>query len=480
MIRDMRDFIASCEKAGELKRIKAEVDWNLELSHISKLNEERSGPALLFENVKGYKTPVLSGALSTAKRLAITLGFPPSSTLCQQAREWMKLTTKKHIPPKVVSTGPVMENVLEGDKIDLLSLPVPKFYPMDGGRFIGTAVTLITQDPETGWTNLGTYRMQLWDKNHTCIQFLVGKHAELMLRKYAALGKPMPAAMVIGQAPINFLYSSTTAPANICEYDLIGAIQGEPVEVIKSDLTGLMIPATAEFVAEGYIGSDPATFDEEGPFGEYTGYYSGLKRQEFPKPRFEVKRLLHRNNPIFWVTSVGAPVTDTHMLGSVQVSASLWTDLEVMRVPGIQSVFCPPETTGRMWAIVSVKQMYPGHAAQVASAVAGSSSGHYRLKGIIVVEEDVAADDLQKVWWSLSTRFDPERDTHIFRRTRSTPLDPSLPLGLRTIGSKIFLDATIPFEWKKEDKPVVIQLDKDTKEKVQRRWTEYGFDEISW
>jgi len=477
MIEDLRQFIAQCEEEGQLKRVKVEVDWDLELSHISKLNEERRGPALLFENVKGYDIPVLSGALSTPKRLAIALGFPLNYSLCQMAREWMKLATKSHNPPKVVSTGSVMENVIDGEKVDLLSFPVPKFYPLDGGRFIGTAVTLITQHPDTGWTNLGTYRMQLFDKNHTGVQFVKGKHAEIMLRRYGELGKPMPAAAVIGEAPIIFLLSSTTAPAQVSEYDLVGALQGSPVEVIKSDLTGLMIPATAEIVLEGEINPDPASFRKEGPFGEYTGYYSGKEDVEWPKPSFEVKRILHRNNPIFWVTSVGAPVTDTHMLGAVQISASLWSDLEEMKVPGIQSVFCPPETTGRLWAIVSVKQMYPGHSTHVATAVAGSSSGHYRLKGIIVVDDDIPADDLSKVVWALSVRFDPERGTQIFKRTRAGPLDPALSIEQRDVGSKIFLDACIPFEWKR--KPTKIELDKETTKLVQNRWKEYGLDELT-
>jgi len=475
MIKDLRDFIAKCEEAKELKRVKAEVDWNLELSHVSKLNEERGGPALLFENVKGYDIPVLSGALSTARRLAIALGMPEDYTICQMAREWMQLTTKAHIPPKVVNTGPVMENVIEGDKVDLFSFPVPKFFPLDGGRYIGTAHALITQHPDTGWTNLGTYRMQLLDKNHAAAQFVKGKHAGIMLTRYGEQGRPMPAAVVIGQAPINFLLSSTTAPAGVIEYDVIGALQGAPVDVIKSDLTGLMLPATAEIVLEGEFNPDPASYVEEGPFGEYTGYYSGMKAEEWPKPCFEVKRILHRNNPIFWVTSVGAPVTDTHMLSAVQITASLWSDLEEMRVPGIQSVYCPPETTGRLWAIVSIKQMYPGHSTHVANAVAGCTSGHYRLKGIIVVDDDIPADDPSKVIWALSVRFDPERCTQIIRRTRAGPLDPSLPIRQRDIGSKIILDACIPFEW--EEKPTKIALDEETVKLVQERWKEYGLED---
>ena len=472
MIKDLRDFIAKCEEINELKRVKTEVDWNLELSHISKLNEEIRGPALLFENVKGHKISVLSGALSTPKRLAVALGMPLEFSVCEMSRRWMELVTKEYIPSKEVSDGPVFENMIEGENVDLFSFPVPKFYPLDGGRYIGTAVTAITQDPDTGWTNLGTYRMQLLDKNHTAIQFVKGKHGGMMLDRCRELGKPMPMVAVIGQAPVNFLLSSTTAPAGVCEYDIAGAIQGKPVEVVKSGLTELIIPATAEIVLEGEINSDPESYVQEGPFGEYTGYYSGKDDEEWPKPCFEVKRVYHRNDPIFWVTSVGAPVTDTHMLGAVQVSGSLWADLEQMRVPGIQSVYCPPETTGRLWAIVSIKQMYPGHSTHVATAVAGCTSGHYRLKGIIVVDDDIPADDMSKIVWALSVRFDPERGTQVLKRTRGGPLDPGVAIENRGMGSKIILDACIPFEW--ERKPSKIELDEKTVELVRKRWKEYG------
>jgi 4-hydroxy-3-polyprenylbenzoate decarboxylase len=395
------------------------------------------------------------------------------NSICQMAREWVELTKKGLIPPKIVDRGPVTENIIEGDDIDVLAkFPVPRFYPLDGGRYIGTTGFLVTQDPETGWTNLGTYRMQVLEKDHVGAQVLKGKHADLHLAKYRTMGKMMPIAAVIGGNPLLFLLSSTTVGAGESEYDVAGALRGEPIEVIKSDLTGLLIPATAEIVLEGEM--DPNALREEGPFGEYTGYYSGSAKQEFKKPFFKVRRILHRDNPHFWATSVGSPVTDTHMLGSLQVSATLWSDLEAARVPGIKGVYCLPESTGRMWSVISVKQSYPGHAMHVGTQAVGSSSGHYRMKGFIIVDDDIPADDLAKVIWALGVRFDPERDTHIIKRTRSTPLDPSLPIDQRNVGSKIIMDATVPYEW--EEKPIEIKLDEEMVKKVQERWNEYGLE----
>lgn len=477
MIKDLRDFIAECEKQGQLKRISAEVDWNLELSHVCKFNEARKGgQALLFENLKdGNGVSVLGSALTTEKRLAIALGMPENYSQCDMARKWVELSTRNPIPPVIVSDGPVLENVLEDDEVDLLSLPVPKFAPLDGGRYIGTAVSVISQDPDEGWTNIGTYRMQLIDRNHTAIQLHHGKHADLMLERYRELGKPMPVAAVIGSAPIIFMMASSTVPWGVSEYDRAGAIQGEPIEVIKSDYTGLLIPARAEIVLEGEIDPDRSTYKPEGPFGEYTGYYSAKEGKEYLEPVIKVKRILHRKNPIFWVTTTGQPITDIHMFGALQVSASIWSDLRDMRIPGIKSVYSLPEGTGRLTVVVSVKQRYPGHSTQVGHAVAGSTSGHYRLKNIIIVDDDIPADDIQKVLWAISTRLEAKRGVHVLEGTRGGPLDPAVYITERDVGSKLILDATIPFHW--DRKPLLTRMDEETAEKVKKRWAEYGFED---
>lgn len=472
-MKDLRGWIEACEKEGELKRIKAEVDWNLELSHIATFNEKKGGPALLFENVKGYDIPVVISAFSTPKRMAITLGMPTTYSMCNMSREWMRIITKGLIKPVEVKDGPVTEEVIEGEKVNLFDFPAPHFYPLDGGRFIGTAAFLITQDPETGWTNLGTYRMQILDEKSTGVQIIKGKHANFMMEKYKKMGKMMPAAAVIGCDPVNFLVSSTLISAETDEYDVIGALRGEPMEIIKSDLTGLRLPANAEIILEGEI--DPVNFRPEGPLGEYTGYYSGKAKWGLPKSWLNVKRILRRKKPIFLATTVGLPVGDIHMVQSLNRTATLWTDLETMKVPGIQSVYIPPESAGRFWAIVSVKTMYPGHANHIGNAVISTTTGHYGLKGVIVVDADIPADDMAGVWWSLAVRYNPVQDTEIIKRGRATPLDPSLPIDARDIVSRIIMDATIPYEWK--EKPLKITMDEETEKRVLSRWQEYGFAE---
>jgi 4-hydroxy-3-polyprenylbenzoate decarboxylase len=292
------------------------------------------------------------------------------------------------------------------------------------------------------------------------------------MKKYAERGELMPAAAVVGCDPVLFLAGSTLVSAQTDEYDVAGALRGRPVPVFKSDLTGLTLPANAEIIAEGWI--DPNELMEEGPFGEYTGYYSGNKGKDYPKPVLRVKRILHRNKPVFWSTTVGKPINDIHMIQSLNRTGALWYDLETMKVPGIQSVYLPAAATGRFWAVVSVKQMYPGHSNHVGNAVIASTTGHYGLKGVIVVDHDIEADDMDRVWWALATRFDPKRSAQIIDRGRSTPLDPGLPIEARDITSRIILDACTPYEW--TNKPQEIFMDRAMLQKVSDRWNEYGFE----
>ena len=463
---DLRDFIKKCEGEGELKRIKVEVDWNLEMSHIAKLNEENRGPALLFEKVKGYPDQVLSSACTTTSRLALIMGMPKNTSLVELMREWVKRTVNK-IPPKWVASGPCKENVLRGDKINLLKFPVPKSFPRDGGRFFGTTAYTISKDPESGWVNIGVYRLQMLDEKNLGTQFIKGKHADLMLQKYKSLKKPMPVVAAVGGDPLMFLLGAARLPAFESEYEFGGAIRGEAIEVVKGETVDLPIPANAEIVVEGEV--DPEATRPEGPLGEYTGYYSGIGTT--PRNFIKINCITHRNNPIFWFTTVGRAVTDTHMTMALSYGATLWQELVAMRIPGIRAVYCPPEGAGRFIAIISVKQMYPGHVNQVGTAAISTEMGAYGLKTVIVVDEDIDPWDLPRVLWALSFRFQPSR-AQIINRGRSTPLDPSLPVDQRDITSRIIMDATIPFEWK--EKPVLIELDPEIVKKVKAKWSELG------
>lgn len=468
---DLRDFIAMCERDGDLKRVTAEVDWDLEMSHIAKLVEEKDGPSLLFEKVKGSKGSVMFGAYSNTKRLAKVLGRPDDTSMCNLSRAWMEQSIGEVIRSVEVETGPVFENVIEGDAVNIFDLPSPKFYEKDGGRFIGTACFMVVEDPETKEINLGTYRSQVLDEKTVGAQILKGKRGDRILQKYRKLGQKMPICLVVGCDPLLMLAGSAMVE-NANEYDVVGTLRGEPVEIVKAPLTGLPIPASAEIVLEGYIDGDKLRV--EGPFGEYTGYYTDELVKPIPKPAIDVKAIYHRNDPILLAASVGRPVNDNHMMLAFVRNATLWTELVKMGMKGVQSVYMPPEACGRFWAIVSVKQMYPGHADQIAAAVIASHTCTYGLKGLIIVDHDIAADDLPRVWWALATRYDPKRGTQIINRGRSTPLDPALGTGHNLMTSRIIMDATIPFEWK--EKPVQVEMSQGVLDKVKARWAELGLD----
>jgi 4-hydroxy-3-polyprenylbenzoate decarboxylase len=218
---------------------------------------------------------------------------------------------------------------------------------------------------------------------------------------------------------------------------------------------------------------DPEDFRTEGPFGEYTGYYTEEFRKEIKKPWIAVQRILHRNNPVLMATTLGRSVTDVNMILGFMRTATLWSELKAMRLP-VKSVYMMPEACGRFWAVVSIKPRHAGDAQQVASGVLATETAGYGTKGVIIVDEDIEADDLTGVFWALSTRFHPFRDTEILKRGRSTSVDPALGWEERMITSRIILDATTPFEL--EDKPVEIKLDEQMLSRVNERWKEYGID----
>ena len=247
--------------------------------------------------------------------------------------EWMRLSVGEVIRAKEVESGPIFQNVLEGDDIDVFKIPAPKFYEQDGGRYIGTACFMVVQDPETGEINLGTYRSQVLDSKTVGAQILKGKRGDRILQKYRKMGQKMPICIIVGCDPLLMLAGSAMVE-NANEYDVVGTLRGEPVEIVKAPLTGLPIPATAEWVLEGYIDGD--NLRPEGPFGEYTGYYTEELYHPVPKPAIEVERIYHRDNPIFMAASVGRPVNDNHMMLAFVRNATLWTELTKMGIPGRQ------------------------------------------------------------------------------------------------------------------------------------------------
>lgn len=452
-IRDLREWLDAVEKLGQLKRVTKEVDPVLEMSAITYLNGQFPGhPTLLFEKPKGYKgqygdVKVLFNPIGgSIDRLSLAMRAKPGRTPVELV-EYLKDTFTAKIPPVSVDPkhAPVFENVLEGDQIDLLALPVPQHWPRDGGKYIGTADAIITQDPETGRINLGTYRQMVQGKSRVGYYSSPGKDTLLDREKWWAMGKPCPVVSVYGVDPLLFVVASTSFPKQESEYDYAGGIMGEPIEVVPGKHTGLPMPARAELCIEGF--AYPNQGMPEGPFGEFTGYYGRPGHSD--TPYIEVKAMYFRNNPILTAALMADKPGSNEcglVVGLIR-GAKVWRDLEACGIPGVKGVWSEPAAAGGFGlTVVSLKQQYPGHAQQAAAVAAQCAGGAYYSKFIYVVDEDIDPSNLHEVIWAASTRCRVSEDIDILRNTWSTYLDPSKnPPETRPFGSKALIYACKDF-----------------------------------
>lgn len=474
MTGDLRDFIRAADRLGELKRVEG-AHWDLELGAITELVAERKGPALLFDRIVGYPAGyrVLSNAFASPKRTALVLGIPPESSSLDMLKAWReKLTVLKLLPPVEVKDGPIMQNVLTGAELDIFRFPAPKWHELDGGRYLGTGCAVITKDPEEGWVNVGTYRCMLYEgeKNLIAVRPNREKHAWLMMEKYHAQGQPCPVAIAFGQDPALFLAATYNGvPWGVSEYDFASGLKEEPIEVVRGAITGLPIPANAELVIEGEIPplttSDP---HREGPFGEWLGYYADVV--ETSSPVMTIKSILHRDDPII----LGAPFLKppAHSCFALPLAAAtIWDEMEKAGVAGVTGVWIPIFDYAFM-VVVSIKQMYPGHAKQAALAVAGSRGAMSGARFIIVVDDDINITNFEEVFWAVATRCDPDTIDIVKGLIVSTSY-PLLTESERELGgnvkSRVIIDACRPYS-RIKDFPPVNKFSSEYRGNVIRKW----------
>lgn len=465
--RDLRDWIRKAEELGELKTLK-KCDWNLEIGAITELVAHRDdGPAVLFDEIKDYPKGyrVLSNSLSSRKRLALTLDLPEGETKMDFVRAWRERYKKiKPIPPKFVKKSPLFENVYKDKDVDLLKFPTPKWHDLDGGRYIGTGSIDITRDPDEGWVNWGTYRVMIHDKDSVGFYISPGKHGRIQREKYIGSGKPCKIAMSFGHDPLVFLAGSIEVPYAVPEYEFIGGVRGEPMELIEGEYSGLPIPANAEIVVEGDVVFDQTKV--EGPFGEWTGYYASAER---PEPFVRIKRLYHRNDPIILGSPPGRPPVELGWYRSYLRSALIWDEMEKAGVPDVKGVWLTVSGGSRLVIVVSIKQRYPGHAKQAAVVASQCHAGAYLGRYVIVVDDDIDPSNTDDVIWAMSSRSDPDTDIDIIRRCWSGPLDPIIQPGKKGFNSRAIIDACRPFEWMK-DFPPVAESSKEVLDATAKKW----------
>jgi len=463
---DLRAFITAADTLGEAKIIDG-ADWNLEIGCLTELMAERDGPLLLFDNICGYPKGfrIATNVIATARRFALALGLPTDLTNLEILKAWREKTRDlKPFAPVVVSSGPVTENVAEGDRVDLGLFPTPKWHEHDGGRYIGTGDMVITKDPDSGWINVGTYRACVVDKNRVTLWIIEHKHGKQIARKHWQSGRACPVAVVLGCEPATWMAAPSAAKAGVSEYEYAGALRGEPVEVIRAPVTGLPVPATSEIVIEGDIPPPEEESAMEGPFGEWPGYYTHSGQECVVR----VKRILYRKDPILLGNPPLLPITERY--GIPLFAARIWDHLEQSGVTDVQGVWCHCHT---LMVVVSLQQRHSGHAMHALTAIAGMQTGASMYRYYVAVDDDIDPVDLKQVIWAMCTRVDPAESIQILKSWTSD-LDPRLPPERRDRGdftmSRMLIDACRPFSWR-ERFPTSNKFSAEKRKEVAAKWS---------
>ncbi|WP_041522151.1 4-hydroxy-3-polyprenylbenzoate decarboxylase [Gilvimarinus agarilyticus] len=484
---DLRDFIQQLEARGELKRISAEVDPNLEMTEICDRTLRAGGPALLFENPKGYTIPVLGNLFGTPERVALGMGEDSVAALREVGKllaflkepeppkglkeAWQSLPIFKQVlnmAPKVLKKAPCQEVVIEDDAIDLDLLPIQTCWPGDAAPLI-TWPLVITRGPLKERQNLGIYRMQKIAKNRLIMRWLSHRGGALDFREWQQEhpGEPFPVAVALGADPATILGAVTPVPDSLSEYAFAGLLRGSKTEVVKAGSNELQVPASAEFILEGHIAPDDMA--SEGPYGDHTGYYNEV--DTFPV--FTVTRITHRKDPIYHSTYTGRPPDEPAVLGLAL--NEVFIPLLQKQFPEIVDFYLPPEGCSYRMAVVTMKKQYPGHAKRVMMGVWSFLRQFMYTKFVIVTDDDVNARDWQDVIWAITTRMDPARDTTLIENTPIDYLDFASPVS--GLGSKMGMDATNkwPGETDREwGEPIV--MDEAVKARVDALWESLGID----
>ncbi len=448
---DLRQWMAEADRLGELRTVTG-ASWQEDIGLCAEaVLHADDGPAVLFDEVpgcaKGFR---LLMNIFAGRRRNMTFGFPDELTKQELSTAYYDayLRDPKIIPHEVVDDGPVFENIVTGEDVDLTVFPTPVWHEQDGGRYIGTGCYSVTEDPDEKWLNLGTYRAMLHDKRSVGVLMVPGKHGHIHREKYFARGERMPLVMVLGGDPMAFFYGGFEAPYGVCELDIIGGIRGRPIKVVRGKITGLPFPADAEIVLEGYL--DPDRREIEGPFAEWTGHYAGGASAA---PVLEVEALYHRNDPILLgVPPMGKGAEEMSRYRAVVRSAVLKKNILDAGVPDVRAVWCHEIGGARMLHGVAITQRYPGHARQAGHIAAQCRAAVYAGKFVIVVDDDVDVSNLEELIWAMITRSDPATSIDIIHNAWTSPADPRVTPEQRAAGdltnSRAVIDACRPYHWR--------------------------------
>ena len=480
---DLRGFVESLEKIDQLKRITTRVSVDLEIAEIlRRVMYKNEGPAVLFENVEGYKIPVLGNAFGSLRRLKIALDMENF----EEIGERMSALTRLKIPhgllnkfkmlpklseiadygPKSVNSGPITE-IIETSNPSLNILPIIKSFPKDSGRFITFGIT-VTKNPETQVRNMGVYRLQVIDSKKAIMHWQIHKRGALHYQMNKENSQKTEVAIVIGADPATVFSAVAPVPEGLDKFLFAGITRKKGIDLVKCRTIDVEVPATAEIVLEGYV--DPSELNVEGPFGDHTGYYTPPE----PYPTFTLTGIMMRKNPIYLTTVVGKPILEDAYIGKVIERSFL--PLVRLFQPEVVDFSMPPAGWFQGLAIVSIKKRYPGQAKKVMMGLWGM--GQLSLtKILIVVDQDVNVHDMNDVIWAVTTRADPKRDTMLIDNAPTDTLDPAS--SLLNLGSKMGIDATKKMKEEGYERPIQEEAvpNESTVSLVTKKWNEYGFQE---
>ena len=488
--RDLREFLDMLEANGDLVRIKEEIDPNLEMTEIADRTLRGGGPALLFENPKGYDVPLLANLFGTEKRVAQGMGADSIEAL-REIGELLAYLRQPDPPkgmrdlidkapllkkvlnmgPKTISRPPCQDVIIEGDEVDLNKLPIQTCWPGDVGPLV-TWPLVVTRGPEKPRMNLGIYRMQLIGRNKLIMRWLSHRGGALDFRDWCLKrpGEPYPVAIALGADPATTLGAVTPVPDALSEYAFAGLLRGGKTELAncltkRCKDNELLVPANSEIILEGYI--DPEEMADEGPFGDHTGYYNEV--ESFPV--FTVEKMTTRKNPIYHSTYTGRPPDEPAILG-VALN-EVFVPLLQKQFPEIVDFYLPPEGCSYRMAVVSMRKEYPGHAKRVMLGIWSFLRQFMYTKFIIVTDEDVDIRNWEDVIWAMTTRMDPRRDSVFIDNTPIDYLDFASPVA--GLGSKVGMDATNKWEGETDREwGTSIQMSEDVKTKVDDLWDSLG------
>ena len=474
---DLHDYIQKLDAAGQLKRVPAEVDAELEITEIADRMVKLGGPALLFEHVKNSPYPLAINLFGTLERACFAFGvegfdeiarrvmsFIPTAmpgTLMDKMKLLWSMKDIKNFQPKSVRSGPCQE-IIERDGPLLKSLPVLQCWPKDAGRFI-TLPLVITKDPETGVQNMGMYRMQIIDERRAFMHWHLHHGGAGHHRANLARGKDTEAAVALGCDPATLYSATAPLPPGLDELMFAGFLRNSPVEIVQAATVDLMVPAHAEFVLEGTVSAETGI---EGPFGDHTGFYSDADQY----PVFTLRAITRKKAPVYPATIVGRPPMEDYYLG--KATERIFLPLIKLQLPEIVDINFPCEGVFHNCVLVSSKKEYPGHARKVASALWGLGQMMF-TKLIVIFDGDVDVQNCSEAAWKAFSNVDPERDL-FFTKGPLDVLDHAAPTAV--FGSKVGVDATrkLPAEGHSRIWPEEIVMDDATRELVTRRWKDYG------